>query len=63
MTVENVEWSNADDPGTWADPPAVGRLGEIRVPTLVITGGTRRPADRARSATSSPRGSPEPVAR
>ena len=39
MAVENVEWSNADDPGTWADPPAVGRLSEIRVPTLVITGG------------------------
>ena len=37
MAVENVEWSNADDPGTWADPPAVGRLSEIRVPTLVIT--------------------------
>jgi 3-oxoadipate enol-lactonase len=38
MTVENAEWSNGDDPGTWADPPAAGRLGEIRVPTLVITG-------------------------
>jgi 3-oxoadipate enol-lactonase len=39
MAVENVEWSNAHDPGTWADPPAVGRLSEIHVPTLVITGG------------------------
>jgi 3-oxoadipate enol-lactonase len=38
MTVENAEWSNGDDPGTWADPPAAGRLGELRVPTLVITG-------------------------
>jgi pimeloyl-ACP methyl ester carboxylesterase len=27
MTVENAEWSNGDDPGTWADPPAAGRLG------------------------------------
>ena len=33
-----AEWSSADDPGSWADPPAAGRLGEIRVPTLVITG-------------------------
>jgi 3-oxoadipate enol-lactonase len=39
MTAENAEWSSADDPGSWADPPAAGRLGEIRVPTLVITGG------------------------
>jgi 3-oxoadipate enol-lactonase len=38
MTVENAEWSNADDPGTWADPPAAGRLGEITAPVLVITG-------------------------
>jgi pimeloyl-ACP methyl ester carboxylesterase len=38
MAVENVEWSNAEDPGLWADPPAVGRLGEITAPTLVITG-------------------------
>jgi 3-oxoadipate enol-lactonase len=39
MTVDNAEWSSADDPGLWADPPAAGRLAEIRVPTLVITGG------------------------
>jgi pimeloyl-ACP methyl ester carboxylesterase len=39
MTVENAEWSNADDPGAWADPPAAGRLGELSVPTLVVTGG------------------------
>ena len=38
MVVENVEFSWSDDPGTWADPPAAGRLGEIDVPTLVITG-------------------------
>jgi len=38
MVVENVEFSWSDDPGTWADPPAAGRLGEIAVPTLVITG-------------------------
>lgn len=44
MTVENAEWSNADDPGAWADPPAAGRLGEIRVPTLVVTGGKDVPA-------------------
>jgi pimeloyl-ACP methyl ester carboxylesterase len=39
MTVENVEYSWSDDPGTWAEPPAAGRLGEIAAPTLVITGG------------------------
>src|SRR5262249_37672819 len=39
MTVENVEYSWSDDPGTWAEPPAAGRLGEITAPTLVITGG------------------------
>jgi len=44
MTVENAEWSNADDPGSWAEPPAAGRLGEIRTPTLVITGGRDVPA-------------------
>jgi 3-oxoadipate enol-lactonase len=38
MTVENVEFSWSDDPGTWADRPAAGRLAEIAVPTLVITG-------------------------
>ena len=38
MTVENVECSGVDDPGTWADQPAAGRLGEIAAPTLVITG-------------------------
>ena len=38
MVVENVEFSWSDDPGTWADQPAAGRLGEIAVPTLVITG-------------------------
>jgi pimeloyl-ACP methyl ester carboxylesterase len=38
MTVENVEFSWSDDPGTWADGPAADRLAEIAVPTLVITG-------------------------
>ena len=37
MTVENAEWSSADDPGLDADPPAAERLGEVRVPTLVVT--------------------------
>ena len=27
------------DPGTDADPPAAGRLAEIGVPTLIVTGG------------------------
>ncbi len=37
MTVENAEWSNGDDPGEWAQPPAAERLGEISAPTLVVT--------------------------
>jgi 3-oxoadipate enol-lactonase len=35
--VENAEASNADDPVV--EQPSVGRLGEIHVPTLVITAG------------------------
>jgi 3-oxoadipate enol-lactonase len=35
MFVENAEASNAEDPGE--DVPSAGRLGEIRIPTLVIT--------------------------
>jgi 3-oxoadipate enol-lactonase len=37
MFVENAEASNSDDPAR--DEPSVGRLGEISVPTLVVTGG------------------------
>jgi pimeloyl-ACP methyl ester carboxylesterase len=44
MTVENAKWSNADDPGREADPPAAQRLGEVRAPTLVVTGGRDVPA-------------------
>jgi pimeloyl-ACP methyl ester carboxylesterase len=36
MFVENVEASNADDPGR--GDASAGRLGEIGVPTLVVTG-------------------------
>jgi 3-oxoadipate enol-lactonase len=42
MFVENAEASNAEDPGVVA--PSVGRLAEIGVPTLVITGGRDVPA-------------------
>ena len=37
MFIENVEASNAEDPEREA--PSAGRLGEIAVPTLVVTGG------------------------
>lgn len=37
MFVENAEASNADDPVI--ERPSVGRLGEIGVPTLVVTAG------------------------
>jgi 3-oxoadipate enol-lactonase len=37
MFVENAEASNADDPGR--EESSAGRLGEIAVPTLVITAG------------------------
>jgi 3-oxoadipate enol-lactonase len=37
MFVENAEASNADDPVV--EQPSVGRLGEIQVPTLVVTAG------------------------
>jgi pimeloyl-ACP methyl ester carboxylesterase len=37
MTVENTEWSNADDPAVDVEPPAAVRLGEIASPTLVVT--------------------------
>jgi 3-oxoadipate enol-lactonase len=42
MFVENAEASNAEDPAL--EQPSVGRLAEIRVPTLVITGGRDVPA-------------------
>jgi 3-oxoadipate enol-lactonase len=42
MFVENAEASNADDPAE--EIPSAGRLGEIGVPTLVITGGRDVPA-------------------
>jgi 3-oxoadipate enol-lactonase len=44
MFLENAEASNADDPGVEADPPAARRLGELRVPTLVVTGDRDVPA-------------------
>jgi pimeloyl-ACP methyl ester carboxylesterase len=37
MFLENAEASNTEDPAV--EEPAVGRLGEISVPTLVITAG------------------------
>jgi 3-oxoadipate enol-lactonase len=37
MFLENAETSNSDDPAV--DEPSAGRLGEIAVPTLVVTGG------------------------
>ena len=37
MFLENAEASNADDPAEWIS--SAGRLGEIRTPTLVVTGG------------------------
>jgi 3-oxoadipate enol-lactonase len=42
MFVENVEASNADDPAE--ETPSAGRLGEIAVPTLVITAARDVPA-------------------
>jgi 3-oxoadipate enol-lactonase len=42
MFVENAEASNADDPAR--EEASVGRLGEIGVPTLVVTGGRDVPA-------------------
>jgi 3-oxoadipate enol-lactonase len=42
MFVENAEASNAEDPAL--EQPSVGRLSEISVPTLVITGGLDVPA-------------------
>jgi pimeloyl-ACP methyl ester carboxylesterase len=37
MFLENAEASNADNPADWSS--SAGRLGEIRAPTLVVTGG------------------------
>jgi 3-oxoadipate enol-lactonase len=42
MFVENAQTSNAEDPAL--EEPSVGRLSEISVPTLVITGGRDVPA-------------------
>jgi 3-oxoadipate enol-lactonase len=42
MFVENAEASNADDPGEEA--PSVDRLGQVAVPTLVVTAGRDLPA-------------------
>ena len=44
MFHENAAASNGDDPAA-ADPDVKERLGEITVPTLVITGGARRAGD------------------
>jgi len=38
MFLENAEVSNADDPAVPIEPPAATRLGELRIPTLVMTG-------------------------
>ena len=38
MFLENAETSNGDDPAVAVEPPAATRLGEIQVPTLVVTG-------------------------
>ena len=38
MFLENAEASNGDDPAVAVEPPAATRLGEIQVPTLVVTG-------------------------
>ena len=37
MFLENAEASNADDPALPVEPAAATRLGQIRVPTLVVT--------------------------
>ena len=37
MFLENAVASNGDDPAVEAEPPAATRLGEIRVPTLIVT--------------------------
>jgi 3-oxoadipate enol-lactonase len=42
MFLENAEASNAEDPAL--EEPSVGRLGEIAVPTLVVTAGRDVPA-------------------
>ena len=44
MFLENAEASNADDPAVPIEPPAAERLGEIQVPTLVVTGDHDLPA-------------------
>jgi pimeloyl-ACP methyl ester carboxylesterase len=41
--LENAEASNAEDPAV-GEPDAASRLGEIHVPTLVVTGGRDVPA-------------------
>jgi pimeloyl-ACP methyl ester carboxylesterase len=43
MFLENAEASNADDPAT-GEADVASRLGEIRVPTLVVTGADDVPA-------------------
>ena len=42
MFLENAAASNGDDPAE--EDPSVDRLGEIAVPTLVVTGGRDLPA-------------------
>jgi 3-oxoadipate enol-lactonase len=42
MFIENAHASNSDDPAV--EPAAASRLGEIRVPTLVVTGARDVPA-------------------
>jgi pimeloyl-ACP methyl ester carboxylesterase len=44
MVYDNAEASNADDPEVGAEPPAAGRLGELAVPTLVVTADRDEPA-------------------
>lgn len=45
MFIENARASNSDDPAV--EPEAASRLGEIRVPTLVVTGARYMPATRS----------------
>lgn len=44
MVMDNARiWSYASNPERMLEPPAIGRLGEIRVPTLILVGGDDLP--------------------
>jgi pimeloyl-ACP methyl ester carboxylesterase len=38
MLREGFQPGKAQGEGTWPDPPAIGRLGEIKTPTLIVIG-------------------------